>query len=231
MIPRRLSSQLRSTSLLRAPGSLRNGTVSLGSNRLYTQPTLPRSRPPAAALAEQDYEPPVFYPPTSHQSSSSYESAQAYPTRSHKPLQLAQPIPSDIATPNAKAQSNLYPSTQLLDALSLISICLRRPESIPRAYQIFKRLLDDSATGLRRIPDADVWANVVEGVASLGREKPGSHLHEIWRNRALGLIAQWEDACGHHADDRVPAGIEKGGAKVYRGWFTGLVRWVYIWTR
>ena len=101
----------------------------------------------------------------------------------------------------------------------MISICLRRPELIPRAYQIFKQVLEDSRTGVRRVPEAEVWARMVEGVASLG--KVGGNNWKIWRRRAETVVGQWESIHGRKGE---PAGLEQGGEKVYQGWFAGLVQ-------
>jgi DNA-directed RNA polymerase len=110
----------------------------------------------------------------------------------------------------------------------MISICLRRPEHVPRAYQIFKQLVEDSKTGLRTIPDAEVWGRVIEGVASLGREGQGEGVvYQKWRQRAERLVGWWEAACGTDSVG-LPAGLGKGGLKVYQGWFEGMIKCVTV---
>nr|XP_018265754.1 DNA-directed RNA polymerase, mitochondrial [Kwoniella dejecticola CBS 10117]OBR87912.1 DNA-directed RNA polymerase, mitochondrial [Kwoniella dejecticola CBS 10117] len=144
-----------------------------------------------------------------------------YPGRQHPLLHLPSPLPTDI-TPNASSpQSTLYPPTGVIDSISMISICLRRPEHVPRAYQIFKQLLDDSANKLRPPPDAEVWARVIEGVAALGKQSEGT-AWENWRKRAERLVMQWQGAHGDFAAKQ-PIGLEHGGMKVYQGWFNGLI--------
>ncbi|WRT65024.1 uncharacterized protein IL334_001965 [Kwoniella shivajii] len=192
--------------------------------RCYTTPSTPRQSPPAAQLAEAE---PSYYHHATRQSLPQpleprirMETSQ-YPGRTQPLLHLPSPLPTDI-TPNPNSpQSTLYPPTGVIDSISMISICLRRPEHVPRAYQIFKQLLEDSASGLRRVPDAEVWARVIEGVASLGKEVEGTPW-ENWRKRAERLVSQWEGANGSWGTHQ-PAGLEKGGLKVYQGWFNGLI--------
>ncbi len=112
----------------------------------------------------------------------------------------------------------------------MISICLRRPEFVPRAYQIFRQILEDAAIGLQPAPDVDVWARVIEGVAGLGKETPGAKKRntdgvteaEKWRRRAAKLVERWETASG--IDRRGKDEIGEQGLKVYRGWFVGIVK-------
>jgi DNA-directed RNA polymerase len=106
----------------------------------------------------------------------------------------------------------------------MISICLRRPEFVPRAYQIFRQILEDTATGLQRTPEADVWGRVIEGMASLGNEKTGSDNAQTWRRRAAKLVERWEAISGIRLGGREE--LPKDGLKVYQGWFCGIVRWV-----
>ncbi|KAK6904008.1 hypothetical protein I203_107520 [Kwoniella mangroviensis CBS 8507] len=195
------------------------------ASRSFTSPTNPRLSPPAAQLAESD-SPSYYHHAPQHSSPQPLEphiriENSPYPGRTHPLLHLPSPLPTDI-TPNPNSpHSNLYPSTGVIDSISMISICLRRPEHVPRAYQIFKQLLEDSASGLRRVPDAEVWARVIEGVAGLGKEAEG-FAYENWRKRAERLVSQWEGANGAFAA-KEPAGMEKGGLKVYQGWFNGII--------
>ncbi|OCF41176.1 DNA-directed RNA polymerase, mitochondrial [Kwoniella heveanensis CBS 569] len=200
------------------------------SYRSFINPTSPRLQPPAAQLAEADPDhTPSYYHNAPRQLPRlnplepriRMETSQ-YPSRSHPALHLPSPLPTDITPgPNAP-QSSLYPATGVIDSISMISICLRRPEHVPRAYQIFKQLLEDSASGRQRIPDAEVWARVIEGVAGLGKESEKNIHWENWRKRAGRLVSQWEAANGVW-DLKEPAGMNKGGLKVYQGWFNGLI--------
>jgi DNA-directed RNA polymerase len=115
----------------------------------------------------------------------------------------------------------LYPSTGVLDAISMISICLRRPDHIPRAYQIFKQLLGSVGSGPKRIPEADVWGKVIQGAQSLAKGS-GDEVKR-WTRRAEGLVHEWETVNRSRGVPKV-AGAAKDGIKVYQGWFAGLVR-------
>ncbi|WWC87227.1 uncharacterized protein L201_002115 [Kwoniella dendrophila CBS 6074] len=238
MIPLRAIARARLSAPLSSRLVLRQiPTVS----RSFTNPSSPRLSPPAAQLAESDDTPSYYHHSSSSQasspqpleprssirtgitsSSSSSSLGSVYPSRQHPLLHLPSPLPNDItpSDPNS-VQSTLYPPTGVIDSISMISICLRRPEHVPRAYQIFKQLLEDSASGLRRIPDAEVWSRVIEGVASLGKESEGIAF-ENWRKRAERLVSQWEGVNGNFAA-KEPMGLEKGGLKVYQGWFNGLI--------
>ncbi|KAK8846742.1 hypothetical protein IAR55_005829 [Kwoniella newhampshirensis] len=199
------------------------------SSRSFTSPTPPRLQPPAAQLAEVDADhAPSYYrhappKPTLHPLEPRMRiETSRFPGRSHPLLHLPSPLPSDITPgPNAP-QAALYPSTGVIDSVSMISICLRRPEHVPRAYQIFKQLLEDSISGQKRMPDAEVWARVIEGVASLGKETDGTVHWANWRKRAERLVSQWENANGVWGN-KEPAGLDKGGLKVYQGWFNGII--------
>ncbi|WWC67681.1 uncharacterized protein I206_101593 [Kwoniella pini CBS 10737] len=196
------------------------------ASRSFTNPSIPRLSPPAAQLAETDHTPSYYHHPPQHSSPQPLEpririETSPYPGRTHPLLHLPSPLPTDV-TPDANSpQSTLYPPTGVIDSISMISICLRRPEHIPRAYQIFKQLLEDSANRLRPTPEAEVWARVIEGVASLGKESEGT-AWENWRKRAERLVMQWQGAHGDFGAKQ-PIGLEHGGMKVYQGWFNGLI--------
>ncbi|ODN96443.1 DNA-directed RNA polymerase, mitochondrial [Cryptococcus wingfieldii CBS 7118] len=142
------------------------------------------------------------------------------PPPPHLPLNLPSPLPNDIVSPPSSAHSALYPSTSVLDSISMISICLRRPEHVPRAYQIFTQLLRDPVTGQSRAPEAKVWSVVIEGVASLAGQQGSSAGAERWRKRAEKLVEQWGVSFG--SKGKVPV-LEHQGIKVYQGWFNGLL--------
>lgn len=149
-----------------------------------------------------------------------------YPSTSYSALQLPSPLPSDIAPDADPFASSLYPSTGVIDSLSMISICLRRSAHIPRAYQIFKNLIEDSKTGMRRTPDAEVWGRVIQGVASLGKRGDSSdETWKQWRTRAEVLVNQWEAA--NNVFKGSPA-LKNNGIKVYQGWLSGMIRWVRL---
>ncbi|KAL7424567.1 DNA-directed RNA polymerase [Cryptotrichosporon argae] len=144
-------------------------------------------------------------------------------------LHLPSPLPLDVTPSRTTPQADLYHSTALIDRVTLISICLRRPAHVPRAYQIFRALLDEAAAG-GPVPDADVWGHVIRGVAELGRHTDGvadaaeasPHVKShAWAARAAKLVGEWEEL--HGADPGVRPVLERGGAAVYRGFFAGSV--------
>ena len=104
----------------------------------------------------------------------------------------------------------------------MISICLRRPEFVPRAYQIFRQILEDAATGLQRSPEAEIWGRVIEGTASLGDMRSGAEKADNWRKRAARLVERWEDLSGIKAIGREQ--MPKDWLKVYQGWFSGMIK-------
>lgn len=174
--------------------------------RPFTHPSSSRLAP-AAALAEVE----------SDESSYQYHTPIPQPQRASIPhVIFPSPLPSDVPLDRTHAHASLYPSTGVLDQLSLISICLRRPEHVPRAYQIFKQFIE-TPSGDSKTLDADVWGRVIEGVASLGKGDS-----DIWRRRAHALLRQWNEIHGVSAD--IPAGLEQGGIRIYQGYLAGLLR-------
>ncbi|KAJ9095344.1 hypothetical protein QFC21_005710 [Naganishia friedmannii] len=161
------------------------------------------------------------------------------------------PSSSETSTPDARTQSELYPSTGLLDALSLISVCLKRKETTPRGYEIFKRIVADAQAGRCALPDAAVWGSVVEGVAALaalpttttssssaasveGRRLVDERSEQIrrfeaeaWERKGRELVALWEGL--NQAGEKEkglkgrPVALHRGGEKVYQGWLRGLL--------
>lgn len=138
-------------------------------------------------------------------------------------------------------QSELYPSTGLLDAISLISVCLRKRETTERGYEIFKRILEDVKSGRCAVPDASVWSSVISGILQLApptnsqtqttaedsrKAQVLRRTGEQWARRARDLVGQWETLNGSHVG--TPAGLNRGGDKVYAGWITGLISYVPI---
>jgi DNA-directed RNA polymerase len=103
----------------------------------------------------------------------------------------------------------------------MISICLRRKEHIPRAYQIFNQILLDVKGEPHRMPEAEVWAAVLEGVASLGQDKGGDETWKTWRNRADVLIGKWE---AYNNVVRGHPALHNNGLKVYQGYLSGLLK-------
>jgi hypothetical protein len=138
------------------------------------------------------------------------------PAARHRTI-LPAPLPSDVES-TAK-NSSLYPSTPLLDSLSLLSICLRRPQFIKRAYQIFSQLIADVQAGKAPIPDAAVWAEVTEAIGRNGHSfdmKNPDRAHQV----VAELVAQWEVMSKKSA---LQGNLDNAGRRVYQGWFRGLV--------
>lgn len=176
---------------------------------LFSSPSASRLRPAAPAPHTTDYYQPL--PPLPS------------PFRAQPLLNLPSPLPNDISPPPDSPQASLYPSTGVIDSISMISICLRRPEHVPRAYQIFTQLLHDSPTGRMIIPEAKVWAMVIEGVASLGNVHSHGSNAPKWRGRAARLVEQWGETHGAR-NSKEPAGLDRDGLRVYQGWFNGLIK-------
>jgi DNA-directed RNA polymerase len=219
MIPLRIVSRARL-----APSPLPSRLSAVRQARPFTSPTVSRSRP-SAQLAEIENDSPEPYYHHGPSSSSEPLPRSPQPVRVARRIQLPSPLPSDVIPEANAAQSTLYPSTGVIDSISMISICLRRPEHVPRAYQIFKQLLEDSRTGVRTLPDAEVWGRVIEGVAALGRKGLGEALvYQNWRQRAQKLVCWWEAACGVEEQQGIAAGLERGGYQVYQGWLAGMVQ-------
>ena len=213
----------------------------LASQRWYATPTSSRLRPAEAlATRDDDYSPEISY---ASNEAGSIDRSYPYmlntsrhtnyraltPFGQEKLTVLPSPLPDD--QPISEAQAALYPSTSLLDSLSLIHICLGRQDTIPRAFDIFWTLLDDHAAHRTSLPDANVWASVIEGILSLdapkqagGRPVAGK---SAWMPKAEVLIAEWEKFNGGRSEpgtSRVrPLGLGRGGEKVYAGYLRGLV--------
>lgn len=214
----------------------------LPAQRCYAVPTSSRLRPAEAlATRDDDYTPEISY--DSNDASRSMD--RSYPHMldsarhpTYRPLTpfkedeitvLPPPLPDD--QPASDAQAALYPSTSLLDSLSLIHICLGRKDTIPRAFDIFWTLLDDHAAGRTSLPDAHVWASVIEGVLSLDAPKQAGgrspNRKAAWASKAEALVAEWEKFNGGRSEPGTsrprPLGLGRGGEKVYAGWLRGLV--------
>lgn len=188
----------------------------------------PKRSRPAAQLAEPDEQPPYYRdPPASpDQHDPSYRRLDSeYPGRTAPFIQIPSPLPSDIISKGDRSQAELYPSTGVIDSISMISICLRRPEHIPRAYVIFNNILLDTKSSSRRIPEAELWGRVIEGAASLGKDKPGDTSWRTWRLRASALVGKWETMNNH---SRGQTYLGDDGIKVYQGWLSGLIKWVMV---
>ena len=187
------------------------------TSRSYTSPTAPRSQPPMAQLVEQSETPFVQPPPTSAPPSPSYAPMPSIASRSL--LTLPYMLPPDSTSEGTEAHQAMYPSSGFIDSQSMIGICLRRKEHIPRAYQIFRQLIDDAENGSRPWPDADTFGRVLHGVASLGRD--GAPAFVKWRSRAERILDKWESL---QPRIRGMPALTEQGVRVYRGWFQGLVR-------
>jgi DNA-directed RNA polymerase len=176
---------------------------------------------PAAQLAESDDSPSYYETPQMNHAEVAYRRNEPlYPSRQDR-ITIPSPLPADVINAADYNQAALYPTTGVIDSISMISICLRRPEHIPRAYQIFNQVLLDVKAAPHRMPESEVWARVIEGVASLGEMKPGEETWRTWRGRAAVLASKWEAYC---SVPKGTAGLEHDGIKVYQGWLSGLMK-------
>ena len=210
----RRSSHLIPPSII--PSSCRAGPSRL-AGRPYTAPTSSRSAP--MPQLRETYEPPAEFPPPSAQPSSRPDPVDMSPLWSRPMIQLPPPLPSDSLHSSSTLQHAFYPTVGVIDSISMISMCLRRKEHIPRAYQIFQTMLKGLTTNASGIPDAQLFGKVVEGTASLA--EPLAEDSDLWRKRAQGLVRKWEQLQDLPIDE--PA-LEREGVRVYAGWLTGLVK-------
>lgn len=201
--------------------SMRAGPSTLFARSLQTST---RRLGAAAQLAESEDRPSYYETPhpsfDQHDTSSSKVEAE-YPTRTSPLIHMPQPLPADVMNAADYATGTMYPAAGVLDSISMIAICLRRPEHIPRAFQIFQQILLSAKGSPHRLPEAEVWARVIEGVASLGEMKQGDEAWKTWRGRAEALVGKWE------ANNNVPRGypaLQHDGLKVYQGWLSGLLK-------
>lgn len=135
-------------------------------------------------------------------------------------------LPSDRRQEGTPEHHNYFPTSGMLDATSMIGICLRRIEHVPRAYTIFRSLLIEYNAGTKALPEADVFGKVIEGISQLGKEGEKDYLK--WRSKAERIVEQWEEAFYGLPAHKLAykAVLERNGAKVYQGWFNGLVAYV-----
>lgn len=228
MIPRRLLTRATSLSACACRCHASPATLPVRSAPLRTLvSTSSRWKPAAAQLAEPEPEYEATYSHSPFQSSSPSLPLSGFNglDMARPLIQLPEPLPTDTPASPSDLRSALYPSTGVIDSLSMIDICLRRPDHIPRGYQIFRQLLQEHEKGLRRLPEATVWGKVAEAAASLGRELTAKDTSKssIWRRRAQEVVDKWET---HHRTRglNVLAGGHEDGIKVYQGWFAGSVR-------
>jgi hypothetical protein len=189
-----------------------------------TLKTTSRTLRPAAQLAESEDRPSYYdNPPSSHDQHEQRLRAidTDYPTRNPSLIRIPQPLPADVLNATDYAQSSMYPASGVLDSISMIAICLRRREHIPRAYQIFQQILLDAKGMPHRLPEAEVWARVLEGITSLGEMKPGDETWKTWRTRAEALLGRWES---HNNMPRGQPALQHEGLKVYQGYLSGLLK-------
>jgi DNA-directed RNA polymerase len=189
-----------------------------------TLKTTSRTLRPAAQLAESEDRPSYYdNTPVSHdQPEPNYRNIESdYPTRSPNLIRMPQPLPADVTNATDYAQSSMYAASGVLDSISMIAICLRRPEHIPRAYQIFQQILLDAKGSPHRLPEAEVWARVLEGITSLGEMKPGDDTWKTWRTRADAMVGRWES---HNNMPRGQPALQHDGLKVYQGYLSGLLK-------
>lgn len=250
----------------RSPKMLRTLTRRVRLGRNYVTST-PRTLRPAAAAAAARQTRDIVQETLAAQAAYAHgPTMEALPAREtsatpgiHKAAFtiLPSPIPDDrqsrkerpSSTTFARTQSELYPTTGLLDALSLISVCLRKRETTERGYEIFKRILGDVQEGRCAPPDAAVWGSVIAGISALaspaspptttttttkdgGEAAPEDERRlevqrktaETWARRARELVHLWEKLNG--AQPGEAAGLRRGGEKVYQGWLRGLLQYV-----
>ena len=181
-------------------------------SRLFTTPTAPRLGAAAAQAVEEERE-----PEAAPSQSSRTRLSPVYDYGPRQFLSLPNILPPDAAADHTAQQHDLYPSTGVLNQTSMIGICLRRKEHIPRAYQIFRNILTDHEGGLRPCPDADIFGSVIEGLGLLGEE--GSMHASLWRTRANKALQKWEEL--QHGQP-LHASLGNNGISVYRGFFSGL---------
>ena len=196
----------------------------INPTRALSNPTPPRLSP-LAQLAEIEPEIPPPFSPHDPSFRTHKPRSDHYPRRIGSLLNLPPPLPPDVTAQPTDPRDAIYASAGVIDSISMISICLRRPEFVPRAYQVFQQLLEDAGHGPGRMPEADVWGRVIEGVARLGEESSAVGRAFHWRTRAAKLVDRWESVSGYHARDRTLP-IPKEALKIYQGWFIGTVKFV-----
>lgn len=181
--------------------------------RSYASASLANHAPAVALKAEEDPEAPFMTP---------RPKAVALPPR--QVLNLPPMVPGDVRNMNdTAAQDSLYPSFGVIDASSMISICLRRADSTPRAYNIFRQLLSDYDAGIRAQPEAEIFGKVLEGLVIMSESPESSHDHR-WKARINRLVQRWETYRGIKDTGNGQAALDANGIRVYRGWFMGYVR-------
>lgn len=203
---------------IRAPLRLARLPVAL---RSYATPSRIASAPQAALKeVEEDFsysysESPA---PSSPASVVNLQARNPYDGSVRQYISLPPILPSDSQHENTHEQHQMYQSTGAIDSASMIAICLRRKEHIPRAYQIFRQIYADYEAGSRARPEAELYGRVIEGITTLAVK--GSTNEEKWRSRAEGMIRQWERST---LGPQKVAAKKNRGIKVYQGWFSGLV--------
>jgi len=179
--------------------------------RLFSSPSAPRFGASAAQMVEEEPEAEIA------SSSSRTRLSPVYDYGPRQFLSLPNILPPDAMADHSHQQHDLYPTTGVLNQTSMIGICLRRKEHIPRAYQIFRNILSDHEAGTRPCPDADIFGAVIEGIGLLGEE--GSPHAHVWRIRANKALQKWEEL---QNSQPLHAALGNNGISVYRGFFSGL---------
>lgn len=122
----------------------------------------------------------------------------------------------------------MFPSTNIVNATSMIAILLRNRETINRAYLVFMRQLDVAQSGEASWPDAALWGKMVQGVASIGRADPTNARYK-WYQRAQELVERWNEVqaerLGEPAKSEVPM-LNNDGVQIYSGYMIGLLQYV-----
>lgn len=196
----------------------------LTSTRGYASPSNPRAKPSAAQMVEAaDYATPAFMTMPRAEADPHKFNPMPFTNFQRGSINLPPPLPADARETN-RLNAELYRPTSALDTVSLLSICSSRPEFVPRAYQIFTSLYAEAEKGNAYMPKAQIFANVIHGVAQLCKPATtmsGAKVTELWKFRTRRLVHNWEKAQGRQPDE---AALDKEGILVYRAWFSALIK-------
>lgn len=163
---------------------------------MYARPTLAALKPGEAAAAHDadNYEDFFATNTLASRSDSFIQQAASQPIRLYEPLlhrsdqRIIHPPPLTVDQDSTTKNATLFPSTGFIESVSLISVCLDSAETIPRAYDLFQKLVSDFIAEQGPFPGLEIWAVVIQGVASLGDSDPK------WYRRAEDIVLQWQRA-------------------------------------
>lgn len=208
--------------------------------RAYSTPSTPRAKPVAAAAqTSTQFDPAITYSSTPKAELEPHRFNTPFDFNLHAPspsfVTLPSPLPSDVAPPPGSIHSELYQTTSNVDTISILSICVSRPEFVPRAYNIFINLIEQVKRGESRNPDAKIWASVVKAIQKLGApnvaDAQAANAAALWRTRAGQIVGNWEALNNWTAGKRTeairaPSGtpaVKRQGLLIYRAWFAGII--------